>query len=81
MFLRLILVFVMSVFLWAVFVRPSEGAGPERAYVVKPTDTLWSIAASHYGGDPREAVWKIRQRNGLDGAVIRPGERLILPRR
>ena len=31
--------------------RSSHGAGPERHYVVKPTDTLWSIAARTYAGD------------------------------
>ncbi len=80
MFLRLLLVLATAAFLWAVFVRPSEGAGPERAYVVKPTDTLWSIATTHYAGDPRAAIWRIRERNGLDGALLRPGQRLILPR-
>ena len=80
MFLRLLLVLTMATFLWAVFVRPSEGAAPERGYVVKPRDTLWSIAATHYGGDPRAAVWRIRERNGLHDALLRPGQRLMLPR-
>ena len=34
--------------------RSSHGAGPERTYVVKPTDTLWAIAAKTYPGDTRE---------------------------
>jgi LysM repeat protein len=59
--------------------RSSHGAGPERAYVVQPTDTLWSIAARSYAGDVREGVWKLEQRNHLASATIRPGERLILP--
>ncbi len=80
MFGRLLLVVIAAAFLWAVFVRPSEGAGPERVYVVQPTDTLWSIATTHYAGDPREAVWRLQQRNGLDGALLRPGQRLVLPR-
>jgi len=46
---------------------------------VKPTDTLWSIAARSYGGDVREGVWKLQQRNHLDSATIRPGQRLVLP--
>ena len=48
-------------------------------YVVKPYDTLWSIASRYYGGDPREGVWKIRERNHLAGTVIRVGERLVMP--
>jgi LysM repeat protein len=80
MFLRLALVAVIAVVAWATFVRPSESAGPERTYVVQPADTLWSIADEHYAGDPRAAIWKLQQRNGLDGATLVPGQRLILPR-
>jgi LysM repeat protein len=80
MFARIGLVFLVALVIWAAYaVRPSEGAGPERAYVVKPADTLWSIAVRHYAGDPRAAVWELRERNGLDGSLIRPGQRLILP--
>ena len=79
MFARVALVFLAAVVVWAAHVRPSEGAGPERSYVVHPTDTLWSIATRHYPGDPRAAVWELRERNALDGALIRPGQRLILP--
>lgn len=59
--------------------RPSGGASPEQVYVVKPTDTLWAIATRHYAGDPREAVWRLRERNHLPGSVVRPGQRLVLP--
>ncbi len=79
MFVRILVVLSVSVFLWAVFVRPSQAVSPERIYVVKPQDTLWSIAAANYGGDPREAVWRLQQRNGLDGATLVPGQRLMLP--
>lgn len=80
MFGRLALVAFVAVILWAVYVRPSEGAGPEQAYVVRPTDTLWGIAARHYPGDPREGVWRIQERNGLEDALLVPGQRLVLPR-
>ena len=59
--------------------RGSSGAGPKRTYVVKPGDTLWSVAQHTYAGDPREGVWKIQQRNHLDGATIVPGEKLVVP--
>jgi nucleoid-associated protein YgaU len=59
--------------------RPSQGAGAETRYVVRAGDTLWSIAATRYSGDPRRAVWRIEQRNGLSGEVIRPGTVLYLP--
>ena len=59
--------------------RPSSGSGPERVYVVKPTDTLWTIATHHYAGDPREGIWKLRERNDLGSSVLRPGQELVLP--
>ena len=65
--------------LWGVAARASNGAGPERVYVVKPHDTLWSIAVNTYAGDPREGIWKIQHRNGLAGATIVPGEKLQIP--
>ena len=57
----------------------SSGAGPKRNYVVRPGDTLWSIAAHSYAGDPREGVWEIQQRNHLASVTISPGEKLVLP--
>lgn len=79
MFAKASVLFVVALSIWLATVRPSEGAGPERVYVVQVTDTLWSIAARNYAGDPREAVWELRKRNGLDDALIHPGQRLILP--
>jgi nucleoid-associated protein YgaU len=78
MFGRLVIVLALSVFLWATFARSSDASGPERRYVVKRYDTLWSIAASGYA-DPREGVWEIERRNGLAGATIVPGQVLVLP--
>jgi LysM repeat protein len=79
MFARALLIGIVAVLAWAVFARTSNGAGHEQVYVVKPTDTLWSIAARHYAGDPREGVWKLARRNGLGSATVRPGQRLVLP--
>ncbi len=59
--------------------RSSNGAGPKRTYIVRPGDTLWSVAAHTYAGDPREGVWKLEQRNHLASATIVPGEKLVLP--
>ena len=79
MFVRILVLAVVATLAWAMLARPSEGAGPEQTYVVKPTDTLWSIATTRYAGDPRDAIWRIQERNRLDGTVIRPGQRLVLP--
>jgi LysM repeat protein len=59
--------------------RQSHGAGHEQVYLVKPGDTLWSVAASHYGGDPRDAIWRLQDRNHLSGTLLRPGQKLVLP--
>jgi hypothetical protein len=64
---------------WALVPHASNGAGRERVYVVRPADTLWSIAASNYAGDPRAAVWKLQERNALTSTLVNPGERLRLP--
>jgi LysM repeat protein len=57
----------------------TSGAGPKRTYVVRPGDTLWSIAAKNYAGDPRQGVWQLQQTNHLAAATITPGEKLLLP--
>jgi len=80
MFGRILMISVAALVLWGVVARASSGAGPERTYVVKPHDTLWSVAVSKTSySDPREAVWKIEQRNHLSGATIVPGQMLIVP--
>ncbi len=79
MFVRIAILASVVAFGVAVAARQSTGAGPEHVYLVKPGDTLWSIATTHYGGDPREAVWKIEKRNHLASATIQPGDRLALP--
>ena len=79
MFARVIIISLVAVIAWALFVRDSGAGGPERIYRVHAGDTLWSIAVSSYGGDPREAVWKLREQNHLAGTTIRPGQLLLLP--
>jgi hypothetical protein len=47
-------------------------------YVVRPGDTLWSIAvALDPSGDPRPVVDDLTAQ--LDGSSLRPGETLVLP--
>jgi hypothetical protein len=80
MFGKLLLALLGIVLAWAVFAHTSAGSPPERGYVVRVHDTLWTIATEHYGGDPREAIWRIGERNDLPpGAVLHPGQRLSLP--
>jgi LysM repeat protein len=47
-------------------------------YVVRPGDTLWSIAARlQPGGDPRVLVTELERQ--VPGATLVPGSRLVLP--
>jgi LysM repeat protein len=79
MFPRLFILLLAVSLLVGVVARPSGSAGKPVRYVVRPTDTLWSIAASHYAGDPREGIWKLQHRNHLHGTTLVPGQRLVLP--
>jgi LysM repeat protein len=79
MFAKLLILLVLAALAVGLVAHTSQGAGPERTYVVKPADTLWSIAARSYGGDVREGVWKLQRRNHLGSATLRPGQHLILP--
>lgn len=60
-------------------VHGAAGAGPTQV-VVRPGDTLWSIAASHYpNADPRAEIASIQQANHLKSVDVYAGERLTLP--
>jgi LysM repeat protein len=79
MFGRFLVIALVLTVLWAAFARASDGAGPPERYLVQPGDSLWSIAAERYPGDPREGVWQLQRTNGLEGASIYPGQQLLLP--
>ncbi|MTH67653.1 LysM peptidoglycan-binding domain-containing protein [Agromyces bracchium] len=43
-------------------------------------DTLWGIAeAIAPAADPRDVIYEIMRLNGLDDAVVQPGQQLVLP--
>jgi LysM repeat protein len=80
MFVRVSFVTLLVIVLaWSVLTRVSEGAGTGAPYRVQAGDTLWSIAARHYRGDPRRGVWAIQHENGLGGSGLAPGQFLVLP--
>jgi len=64
---------------WSVLARSSQAHGNREVVIVRPYQTLWTIAASHYGGDVRDAIWRIEQANHLRGADIVVGQKLVLP--
>jgi LysM repeat protein len=80
MFARIILVtFLVTVLAWSVLARGSEGAGAGQPYRVRTGDTLWSIAARHYRGDPRQGVWQLQRENRLTGSALEPGQMIVIP--
>lgn len=59
-----------------------EPEPPERysLHLVQPGDTLWGISRQYMPEvDPRLGVEWISQANGLEGAIIRPGDILNVP--
>lgn len=48
--------------------------------VVQPGENLWQLASDVMPGvDPREAVLRIRELNGLGDEPVRPGQSLVVP--
>jgi hypothetical protein len=76
---RILILVGAAVLLWSVTARTSQAHGAKQVVTVKPYDTLWSIAQHHYGGDVRDAIWRIERANHLPGADVTVGERLVLP--
>ena len=79
MFGRIVIVVLVAVLVWAVLARDTGASGTPRHHVVRSGETLWTIAAARYGGDPRAGVWRLQQANDLEGATIVPGQRLLIP--
>jgi nucleoid-associated protein YgaU len=79
MFARILLLAGIAVLVWSAVARSSEAHGAKQVITVRSNDTLWSIAQRHYGGDVRDAIWRIERANHLPGADVRAGQRLLLP--
>jgi hypothetical protein len=64
--------------------QPGQAAdtSPLPSVVVRPGDTLWTIAGDYAPGRDRlGTIEDIRRLNHLDGYSLQPGRRLVLPRR
>lgn len=62
--------------------RLAYGSGPVASdtVVVAPGDTVWSIAARRFAGDPRPHVEEILAANHLETPIVKPGQSLRIPR-
>lgn len=56
MFGKLMILVCIAALAVGLAARGSSGAGPKQTYVVRPGDTLWSVAQRTYAGDPRQGV-------------------------
>jgi nucleoid-associated protein YgaU len=79
MFVRTLLIVGIAVLVWSAVARSSEAHGAKQVVTVRPYDTLWSIAQRHYGGDLRNAIWRIERANHLRSADVSVGQKLVLP--
>jgi nucleoid-associated protein YgaU len=80
MFVKIFVIVGLALLVWSAVARPSGAHGRRATYRVQAYDTLWTIAAAHYGAeDVRGAIWKIQQANRLAGSALSPGEVLVLP--
>jgi len=85
---RLITAAAVIVMLSLIFVSLFSliGAGENSSnfikHEIKSGESLWSIAADYYDSsnfDLRKIIYKIKQINNIDSAVITPGKELIIP--
>ena len=64
----------------AVGVGGASAATAARTYVVRPGDTVWSIATRFEPSvDPRVVVDAITSANGVDPGALVPGQQLSIP--
>ena len=75
-------VLVVAAALLVATARLAYGSGPVASdtVVVAPGDTVWSIAAARFPGDPRPHVQEILVANHLDSPTLTPGQTLRIPR-
>ena len=77
--IRIAVIVGAALLVWSVAARTSQAHGTKQVVTVHPYQTLWSIAAAHYAGDTRDAIWRIERANHLHGADVFVGQKLVLP--
>ena len=85
--LVVVLALVVAAFAITLAVLPAQasegGASAQTVTVtVQEDQSLWTIAREHSDGVPTDQVVKqIKALNGLDGSLVRPGQKLEVPSR
>ena len=79
MFVRILIIVGIAVLVWSASARSTPAHGAKQVVTVRPYDSLWSIAQRRYGGDVRDAIWRIERANHLATADVRAGQQLVLP--
>lgn len=77
-----VLVILLLAFSWLLSVQAQEPEHPGRysLHKVQPGDTLWAISKEYLPDvDPRIGVEWISEANGLETAIIHPGDILNVP--
>jgi len=79
LFIRIALIAGAALLVWSFAARTSQAHGNRQVVTVRAYQTLWSIAATHYAGDTRDAIWRIERANHMRSADIAVGQKLTLP--
>ena len=69
----------VAVLVWSALVRPAGAHGPKQVYVVRPYDTLWSIASSSYARRHARRDLARSSRRTTCRRDDAPGQTLVLP--
>jgi len=78
--LTLVLISLVTVFNFDVFSINKESHQYVEILVTKG-DTIWDIAQEYYNGskDIRRIIHDISNINGIEGAMIQPGDKILVP--
>lgn len=74
-----VLLLTVALLLASVRLAYGSGGGHQDRVVVSAGDSLWTIAQSHYQGDPRSHVDAIMAVNHLTSPGLTPGQSILLP--
>lgn len=81
-FLTAVLILSLLITVFYTLISFSENTNNFRKHEIKKGESLWSIAAKYHNSnsvDLRKVIYKIKNLNNIDSAVITPGKKIIIP--